>query len=180
MAFGVETMKNFDSVRQCGSPRRHDAWLQTVTHRAFTHTPAVDRIWPSIFFVTNKRIYFNYYAKSRKRSVVDRRKSSASAAITQSGILFRCLSSEATAAEISSTFRRGLKPEYCAISVLEANLRLQFQFCFIQILFYFSYNYQKNIFSFCLSEMMMMMMITSCAACNGADTICPRPLQVVT
>jgi len=21
---------------------------------------------------------------------------------------------------------------------------------------------------------------TSCAACNGADTLCPRPLQVVT
>ena len=151
------------------------------TPRLYTYTSRRSYL-AKHFFVTNKRIYFNYYAKSRKRSVVDRRKSSASAAITQSGILFRCLSSEATAAEISSTFRRGLKPEHCAISVLEANLRLQFQFCFIQILFYFSYNYQKNIFSFCLSEMMMMMMmmITSCAACNGADTICPRPLQVVT
>ena len=35
MAFSVETIKNFDSIRQCGSSRRYDSRLQAVTYSAF-------------------------------------------------------------------------------------------------------------------------------------------------
>jgi len=35
VAFDIETMKNFDSVRQSRSPCCHDAGLQAVTHSTF-------------------------------------------------------------------------------------------------------------------------------------------------
>jgi len=60
MAFSVETVKNFDSVRQSGSSRCYDSRLQAVAYSTFASIPT------DILKFSNR---YNYYKTCYKRII---------------------------------------------------------------------------------------------------------------